>query len=307
MKIQRAFKVRVYPSDEQWFFLNKTLGSCGFLYNKMLGERIKTYESLKDNRKVLSAYMYKTEKKYKQEYEFLKKTDTFALQQVRRNLESAYTNFYQSLEGLRKGEQVGFPRFKAKCEHNDRYRTGMAVKMNFNGKTVKLPKLGCPVRFKHRINIKSWYRTAVLKNISVSRTPTDKYFASCLFEGEQDYTGLVTKLEKIIGLDMSLSDFYVNNVGNSPAYRRVYRVSEKRLARLQRKLTNYKRDMNVAINFRNFGKNIPVQCRESTSVGMAALALGDKGETVVGKPVTGRSRNLVEQAKRLAQATSTWF
>ncbi|MDR2418625.1 MAG: hypothetical protein LBD79_06185 [Treponema sp.] len=50
---------------------------------------------------------------------------------------------------------------------------------------------------------------------------------------------------------------------------------------------------------------VPAQCGESTSVDMRALALGDKGETIVESPVTEGSRNLVEQAEQSAQAIST--
>jgi hypothetical protein len=41
------------------------------------------------------------------------------------------------------------------------------------------------------------------------------------------------------------------------------------------------------------GTNIPVQRRELTSVGIEALALDNKGETAVGIPEMGKSRNLV--------------
>ncbi|MDR1400094.1 MAG: helix-turn-helix domain-containing protein [Treponema sp.] len=120
MKIQRAFKVRIYPSNEQSVVLNQTLGSCRFLYNKMLDERIKVYEVLKDDRQALSTYTYKAKKQYKQK-------DAVALQQAWR-------------KGSPKGEWVDLPRFKAKREHNDTYRTGMAIKVDFDGKTVLLAK-----------------------------------------------------------------------------------------------------------------------------------------------------------------------
>jgi AMMECR1 domain-containing protein len=49
----------------------------------MLDERIKTYESLKDDHETLRACKYKTERSYKQRYAFLKKVGAFALQQAR--------------------------------------------------------------------------------------------------------------------------------------------------------------------------------------------------------------------------------
>jgi putative transposase len=105
------------------------------------------------------------------------------LQQARRNLEAAYANFFTSLKGLRKGESVGFPRFKSKHNHNDRYRTGMSITVHFEGQTVTLPKITEPVRFKHSVNVKSWHPTAELKTITISISPTGTYYASCLFEG----------------------------------------------------------------------------------------------------------------------------
>ncbi|MDR2536309.1 MAG: transposase [Treponema sp.] len=242
MTIQRAFKVRLYPTTEQRVCLNKTLGSCRFLYNQMLAERIAIYQTLKDNREALYAHTYKTEKEYKQEYGFLKEADAAALQQARRNLEAAYANFFTSLKGLRKGGTVGFPRFKSKHNHNDSYRTGMSIAVNFEGQTVKLPKITDPLRFKHSVNVKSWYQTAKLKNITISISPTGTYYASCLFEGEQDFKGFQEKTEKVIGLDMSLRDFYVDNLGNTPEYRRVYRNSEKRLGKYQRRLSRKPKD-----------------------------------------------------------------
>ncbi|MDR2534716.1 MAG: helix-turn-helix domain-containing protein [Treponema sp.] len=86
--------------------MNKTLGSCRFLYNLMLAERIAIYQTLKDNREALYAHTYKTEKDYKQEHGFLKEADAAALQQARRNLEAAYANFFTSLKGVRKGGTV---------------------------------------------------------------------------------------------------------------------------------------------------------------------------------------------------------
>ncbi|MDR0524649.1 MAG: transposase [Spirochaetaceae bacterium] len=56
------------------------------------------------------------------------------------------------------------------------------------------------------------------------------------------------------------------------------------------------RDRNAAENLAELGKRIPVQRGELTSADMAALALGNKSETAVEIPATGRSRNLEEQA-----------
>jgi putative transposase len=202
----------------------------------MLNERIQTYKALKDDKEALRNHHYKTEKEYKAEFEFLKEADAFALQQARRNLDSAYANFFNSLKGARKGA-AGFPKFKAKKKRKDSYRTGMSIYVNLDNQTIKLPKVKEPVVFRHKKNIKAWFATAELKNITITKTATGKYYASCLYEGEQDYKGYQEKRDKVIGLDMSLGNFYVDNLGNSPNYTRVYRKNETRLAKYQRRLS----------------------------------------------------------------------
>jgi hypothetical protein len=42
-----------------------------------------------------------------------------------------------------------------------------------------------------------------------------------------------TKGLRVIGLDMDLVDGYVDNMGNSPQYKRMYRSYEQKLAELQ--------------------------------------------------------------------------
>jgi len=238
-KIQRALKVRIYPTQEQQDFLNKTLGCCRFIYNQMLAERIEVYKLLKDNKRKLYEHKYKTEAEYKKEYEFLKEVDSVALQQARNNLENAYSNFFKSIKKVRKGEQVGFPKFKSKHNHNDSYRTIGISRIDFGSAFITIPK--CPkIRFNQNLrNIKSWYRnkSTVLKNVTISKTPSGKYYASCLFEGVQDYSGIPKEIGTVKGLDMSLQQFYVDEQGNSPEYKRNYREYEVKLAKNQKVLS----------------------------------------------------------------------
>ena len=64
--------------------------------------------------------------------------DSIALQQSRRNLETAYKNFFQS------NGRTGFPKFKSKKNNQLSYTTinqKSTVKLSDNTKYVKLPKL----------------------------------------------------------------------------------------------------------------------------------------------------------------------
>lgn len=215
--------------------IDKTLGCCRFLYNQMLAERIEVFNKLKNDRSALYTYKYKTEKDYKEEFEFLKEADAFALQQSRIGLEKAYANFYRTLKTADKSKAFGFPNFKSASKHKDTYRTGMAVHVDFQQMAIKIPKVSNSITFRHNGPIKDWYLTSSIKSISIKRSPTNKYYASCLFEGEQDYTGNQDVFDKVIGLDMSLHNFFVDSLGNSPEYERHYRANEKRIAILMKR------------------------------------------------------------------------
>ena len=62
MKVQRALKIRIYPNETQKVLLLKTFGCCRFIYNAMLSERKEVYEKLKNDKRTLYEYDYKTEK-----------------------------------------------------------------------------------------------------------------------------------------------------------------------------------------------------------------------------------------------------
>jgi len=53
------------------------------------------YEELKENKEDLYTHDYKTEKQYKQEFDFLRDVDSKALQSEWRHLKSAYVFKYQ--------------------------------------------------------------------------------------------------------------------------------------------------------------------------------------------------------------------
>ncbi len=243
--VHRALKVRVYPNSKQQEVLNKTLGSCRALYNMMLFERIQTYETWKasgEDVRVLYEHEYKTEKQYKEEYEWLKDSvDSQALQQARINLSMAYQNFFKSLKGQRKGAKVGYPKFKKK-RIGSSYRTMMTnsnIAIDFENHKVKLPKVGY-VNFKDiRKEIEG-----TIKSATVSRSSTGKYFVSLLIEQELELQGVVLDSineSQVIGLDASLEKFFVDDNGNSPAYERLYRKYEPLLKKAQRKMSKKKK------------------------------------------------------------------
>ena len=72
--------------------------------------------------------------------------------------------------------------------------------------------------------------------MTVSREPTGKYFASLLFDCENQ-TAEKRQAEKFLGIDFAMHGLCVFSTGERAGYPMFYRSAEKKLAREQRKLS----------------------------------------------------------------------
>ena len=87
--MNKAYKFRIYPNEEQAILLSKTFGCCRFLYNTMLSDKISEY-------KATGKMLKNTPAMYKKEYPLLKEVDSLALANVQLHLERAYRNFFRN-------------------------------------------------------------------------------------------------------------------------------------------------------------------------------------------------------------------
>jgi putative transposase len=208
-QILKAYKVRLYPNDDQQIFFAKSFGCTRFIWNKMLGDKIEYYKQTKSELK-------NTPAQYKREFEWLKEIDSLALANVQQNLRAAYSQFFKG---------SGFPKFKKKCQR-DRYTTNnqkstVAITTN----SVKLPKIGhIKAKFPSKIN-------GLIKSATISRTPSGEYFASILVEAIVEP---LPKTHSNIGIDLGLTDFIVLSDGPKVANPKFLSKLQNKLAREQK-------------------------------------------------------------------------
>ncbi len=221
----KAYKFRIYPNDEQKVLFAKTFGCVRMVYNHWLDRKIKQYEENKTAVTYTVCAKEMAELKKTEEYAFLQEVDSVSLQQSLRHLDTAFQNFF-------KRSKVGFPKFKSKKRNKNSYST-VCINGNIaisNG-YLKLPKVG-QVKLKQHRSIPSCYS---LKSITISQTPSGKYYASVLFEYENQVQK--TEPQSFLGLDFSMHELYKDSNSNEPAYPRYYRRAEKKQKREQRKLS----------------------------------------------------------------------
>jgi putative transposase len=217
----KAFKYAILPTDEQKRQLARFFGSCRFVYN--LG--------LKTKRQVwASAHRHLTWVDLAKQLKELKDTDASWLQECPsqtllmslRNLDNAYSCFFRG---------AGPPKFKSKHKRQS-IQLPQGVKTNFENSSIFLPKLknvSCIFhrRFKGRI-----------KTVTVSKTPSGKYFVSILTENQSELPKKRPVREKTaVGIDMGVKTFATLSNGTTFRNPKFLRTSLRRLRVEQRRLS----------------------------------------------------------------------
>lgn len=170
-----------------------------------------------------------TPAKYKQKYPYLKEVDSLALANVQLDLQQAYKNFF---ERVKNGKKAGFPKFKSRKKSRRSYSTNNqkgSVRIE-NGK-IRLPKVGFVKIVQHR----ALPPNSRIKTVTISRTPSGKYYVSVLTEYENQVLEIIPK--NFVGLDFAMHGLYVDSEGNCANYPNFYRKAEKKLARVQRRFS----------------------------------------------------------------------
>ena len=222
----KGIRFRAYPTKRQENLINQTLGCCRLIFNKGLALRENAFkQGDKADYKATSSML--TSLKKQGEFSFLKEVDSIALQQSLRDLDTAYKNFFQ--------HRADKPVFKSKHNNHQSYRTiNQRDKIRIEGNRLKLPKLGY-------VKIKQSMEVGHIHNVTVERTPTDKYFVILNVDFEPNQ---IVHNSNAIGIDVGIKTFYSDsneNVVSNPKY---LEKSLKKLAREQRRFSRKKKGSN---------------------------------------------------------------
>lgn len=237
----KSYKFRLYPNKKQAELINKTIGCARFVFNYTLAQQKKIddmwyiveemYQSgqlSQNNWKGSFFNKIDSEKaltKLKKNHPFLKEVDSTALQSAVSNVDDAYSRYYNKLGGK--------PKFKSKKNEIQSYKskfnkTPKGGSIRIEGNHIQLPKLGL-VKF-----AKSREVLGNIKNATIRRTPSGKYFISITCKVEIDE---LPKTNKKIGIDVGLKDFAITSDGEILGNPKYFRKSEKRLVKLQKDLS----------------------------------------------------------------------
>jgi putative transposase len=217
----KAYKFRIYPTQEQEILIAKTIGCSRFVYNHFLNlwnnEYTNTGKGLSYNS--CSAMLPKMKKN--EETNWLNEVDSIAIQSSLKNLSDSFSRFFK--------KQNKRPQFKSKKNSVQSYTTkNVNNNITITNRFLKLPKLGL-VKF-----AKSQELKGRILNATIRKNSSGKFFASILCEEE---ISELPKSESAIGIDLGITDFAILSDGQKIDNNKFTSKMEKKLKREQRKLS----------------------------------------------------------------------
>jgi len=221
--VNRAFKFRFYPTDEQTAELSRTFGCVRLVYNKAL--EVRTDAWLQESRRVnyMESSALLTGWKQTEELAFLNEVSCVPLQQALRHLQGAFANFWE--------KRAGYPKFKSrkKSKLSAEYTRSA---FTFRYGALKLAKMS------EALDI-VWSRPlpegAEPSRVTVSRDRAGRWFVSMLCE-DASVRPLPVAPNLVVGIDAGITALVTLSTGEKVENPKFEKWDRERLARAQREL-----------------------------------------------------------------------
>ncbi|MEZ2339595.1 RNA-guided endonuclease InsQ/TnpB family protein [Microcoleus sp.] len=195
--MKARYRFRCYPRPSQKLALAKLFGCVRVVWNDALAFCVSEYKGGK--KKPKNAELQKqfiTQAKKLEEREWLSEVSVVPLQQSLNDLEQAYSNFFASCKGNRKGQRVKPPKFKKrKSKQSARFtKTGFSIK----GEKVYLAKIA-------KLKV-VWSRQLPSEpsSVTIIKDSADRYFLSFVVEIQPE---ILPQSENSVGIDLGITTF----------------------------------------------------------------------------------------------------
>jgi len=257
--INRGYKFKIIPTSEQKEFFLQSFGCARKIYNLYVNELYEQLEknSYKNGYIDMKNISLSTPAYYKTEYSYLKDCDSLGLCNAKIDFQNAITKFNKECDKKtytkrsRKREKTlgikpnfkdlkGLPKYRSIKKNDFSYKTnnqsrgGKWNDIALVNQLLKLPKLKTPIKVKQHRPLPY---NSIIKNCTISMDNKGVFYASLCVEYVINIAPKQVDKNKILGLDYSQQDFYVDSDGKKSNYPHYYRKSEDKLQKLQRSLS----------------------------------------------------------------------
>jgi putative transposase len=232
--MKARYRYRIYPDSQQHHHLAQLFGCCRVVWNDALAHCQQLWHE--GQTKPSSGTLQKqfiTQAKQQEERQWLSDVSAIPLQQSLRDLDQAFSNFFKSCQGERKGKEVNPPQFKKRHHKQSARFTRGGFKVH--GHAVYLAKIG---------KIKTVFSRPLPSppsSVTVIKDSADRYFLSFVVEIEPEF--LVPEADGI-GVDLGIKTFATLSNGEKVDAPKPLKKCLHRLRRLQRNLARKQKGSN---------------------------------------------------------------
>lgn len=219
MKRLQAFKFQLRPNGQQERDMRRFTGACRFVFNRALALQNENHEIGNKYHPYVKMAAWLVEWKKAPETQWLKEAPSQPLQQVLKDLERAYKNFFQ--------KRASFPRFKKRGQ-SDAFRYPQGVKLDQENNRISLPKLGW-ISYRNSREV-----VGEVKNVTISQS-CGKWYIS--IQTEFEVTEPAHASTSMVGLDAGVAKLATLSDGTIFEPVNSFKSNQKKLARLQREMS----------------------------------------------------------------------
>ena len=197
----RAYKYRIYPTEEQEILFAKAFGCVRVVYNWALDIKSNLY---KENKESISrfALQNKLRDELKQEKPWLKETNSQSLQYSLLQLDNAFKNFFK--------KNGRYPNFKSKHDRQS-FHNPQHCSVDFKRGVLNIPKAKNIKIVFHRT-----FKGDKIHDVTISKEKDGRYYASILVDTfENPLPKKPVSKDTAVGIDTGLKTFAVCSNGNA--------------------------------------------------------------------------------------------
>jgi putative transposase len=253
--INKGFKFKIKPTDEQKQFFLKSFGCTRKIYNCYVDSLYQQLEQQGYINGFINNIKYDTPASIKSIFDYMKEIDSLALCNAQIDFKNAIKKFNKEYDKKsytkrsKKREKTldikptfrdlkGMPKFKSKKNNdfsfktNNQSRGGKWADIVLDNTLLYIPKLKTPIKvIKHR----DLPNNCIIKNVTISMDYRGIFYASLCVEYTKNI--IQKKSEQVLGLDYSQHDFYVSSEGETANYPKYYRKMQDKLKLEQQRLS----------------------------------------------------------------------
>lgn len=253
--INRGYKFKIKPTDEQKQFFLKSFGCVRKIYNYYVDSLYKQLEAQNYQNGFIKNIKIDAPAYIKKQFDYMYEIDSLALCNAQIDFKNAISKFNKESDKKsytkrsKKREKTlgiiptfkdlkGIPSFKSiknndfSYKTNNQSRSGKWKDIKLEDNLLYIPRLKTPIKVvKHR----DLPKNSIIKNATISMDYKGIFYVSLCVEYTKDI--IQKKSDKVLGLDYSQHDFYYSSEDKKGNYPKYYRDMQNKLKLEQQKLS----------------------------------------------------------------------